>query len=58
MKTTAKVVAVLAALLVVALILGGGKHGPWRHLSFEANPTAATGSDSVPAQPSSVTGNN
>lgn len=48
-KTTGKVIAVLAILLVAAMILSGGKHGPWRHLSFEANPSAATGSDSPPA---------
>ena len=48
-KTAGKIVAVLAVLLVAAMIFGGGKHGPWRHLSFEANPNAATGSDSAPA---------
>lgn len=57
-KTAGKVVAVLAVVLVAALFFGGGKHGPWRHLNFEANPSAETGSDSVPALSSSTTGNN
>ena len=52
MPTTAfivQLVVFLAVLLVAAMIFGGGKHGPWRHLSFEANPSAASGSDSAPA---------
>ena len=48
-KTAGKIVAVLAVLLVAAMIFSGGEHGPWRHLSFEANPSAATGSDNAPA---------
>ena len=46
-KTAGNVVAVLVILVVAAMIFGGGKHGPWRHLSFEANPSAATGSNSA-----------
>lgn len=53
-KTAGKAVAVLAVLLVAAMIFGGGKHGPWRHLSFEANPTAATGADAAPTAASST----
>lgn len=57
-KTAGKVIAVLAVVMVAALIFGGGKHGPWRHLGFEANPSAATGSDNVPAPAPPATGNN
>ena len=51
-KTTGKIIALLALVLIAAMIFGGGKHGPWRHLSFEANPSAKTGSDNVPEAPS------
>ena len=56
-KTAGKVVAVLAVLLVAAMNFGGGKHGPWRHLSFEANPSVKTGPDAVPAAPSPAPAN-
>lgn len=48
-KATGKIAAFIAVLLIAAMIFGGGKHGPWRHLSFEATPTATTGADGAPA---------
>ena len=42
-KSLGKIAAVLAILVVVLMVFGGGQHGPWRHFSSASQPAAAPG---------------